>query len=127
MPIVTFTSEVQLTLELAFAIEDPAGIEAIELANTILRIFRGREGEQLKNMHQSLLQWSLQYPRVEKSPDTERCQKGNKVIGLYGTNDTLPPNTLTKPCPFKDELCPECKGKLKQSPNGWSCPNGHGF
>jgi len=80
MPIVTFTNEVNLALELAFTIEDPAGIEAVELAHTILQIFKNREGLEAEAMHQSLLQWSLQWPRIEKSPDTERSQKGDNEM-----------------------------------------------
>ena len=72
MPIITLTIREQIALELAFIIEDPAGIEAIQLAHTILRVFENREGTEVEAMHQSLLQWSLQWPRIEKSPTTQR-------------------------------------------------------
>jgi hypothetical protein len=83
MSIITLTEKENLVIELALTIEDPAGIEALELANSILRVFHNREGAELEAMHQSLLQWSLQWPRrnttipTEKAPDTERSIKQN--------------------------------------------------
>lgn len=53
----------QFVVELALRIEDPAGIEAIELAATILEVFEGREGRQLELMRESLYRWALQWPR----------------------------------------------------------------
>jgi hypothetical protein len=77
MPTITLTERENLVIELAFTIEDPCGVEAIELANSILRVFENREGPEAEAMHQSLLQWSLQWPRVEKSPITRRSRPQN--------------------------------------------------
>jgi hypothetical protein len=52
-----------LTIDLALAIDDPAGIEAIELAQTILEVFADRAGRQAELMRESLHRWSLQWPR----------------------------------------------------------------
>lgn len=71
MPIINLNDRQGLVFELAFAIDDPVSIEVIELAHTIVRIFEGREGREVVSMHESLLQWSLQWPRIEKSPDTQ--------------------------------------------------------
>lgn len=53
-----------LVLDLALAIEDPAGIEAIDLAQGILDVFGNREGKQSRLMAKSLEKWALQWPRT---------------------------------------------------------------
>jgi flagellar biosynthesis/type III secretory pathway ATPase len=62
-----------LVLDLALAIEDPAGIEAIELAQAIFEIFNDREGKQVRLMRDSLHRWAMQWPR--NCPATERNPK----------------------------------------------------
>jgi hypothetical protein len=52
-----------LVIDLALRIEDPAGVEAIELAQTILEVFGDREGKQSELMRESLHRWSMQWPR----------------------------------------------------------------
>lgn len=52
-----------LAIDLALAIEDPAGVEAIELAQTLIEIFRNRTGRQAELMRESLHRWALQWPR----------------------------------------------------------------
>jgi hypothetical protein len=52
-----------LVIDLALAIEDPAGVEAIELAQTVIEVFRCREGRQSELMRESLHRWSMQWPR----------------------------------------------------------------
>jgi hypothetical protein len=52
-----------LAIDLALAIEDPAGIEAIELAQTIIEVFGDRTGRQAELMRESLHRWALQWPR----------------------------------------------------------------
>jgi hypothetical protein len=52
-----------LTIDLALAIEDPAGVEALELAQTIIEVFGGRTGRQADLMRESLHRWALQWPR----------------------------------------------------------------
>jgi len=52
-----------LVIDLALAIEDPAGVEAIELAQTVIEVFRDREGRQSELMRESLHRWSMQWPR----------------------------------------------------------------
>ena len=54
---------IDLVIELALRIEDPAGIDAIELAQTIVEVFEGREGRQLELMRESLHRWAMQWPR----------------------------------------------------------------
>lgn len=62
-PIVEFSERDQLRIDLALAIEDPAGIEAIELAEVILEVFECRQSRQAELMRESLHRWGLQWPR----------------------------------------------------------------
>ncbi len=59
-----------LVIDLALTIEDPAGIDAIELAQTIVEVFGDREGRQIELMRDSLYRWSLQWPRA-RTVDTK--------------------------------------------------------
>lgn len=52
-----------LVIDLALRIEDPAGVEAIELAQTILEVFGDRQGRQSELMRESLHRWAMQWPR----------------------------------------------------------------
>lgn len=63
MPIEQLTERDHLTIELAVVIEDPAGIEALDLAAVILEIFAKRSPRQCEVMRQSLWRWSQQFPR----------------------------------------------------------------
>lgn len=63
MPITELTERDHLTIELAIVIEDPAGIEALDLAAVILEIFARRSPRQCEVMRQSLWRWAQQFPR----------------------------------------------------------------
>jgi archaellin len=62
-----------LTLELALIIDDPAGVEQIDLAAVIIEVFANRSERQCELMRQSLWRWSQQWPR--NCPTTERSTK----------------------------------------------------
>lgn len=80
MPTTELTEREALIVNLALAIEDPAGIEALDLAREILEIFHNRGPFQADLMRQSLWRWSMQFPRKEHDPDrapqTERPASG---------------------------------------------------
>lgn len=63
MPIQELTDRDHLTIELALIIEDPAGIEALDLAAVILETFAKRSPRQCEVMRQSLWRWAQQFPR----------------------------------------------------------------
>lgn len=63
MPVIEFSERDRLVVDLALAIEDPAGIEAVELARVLLEIFGDRSPAQAQLMQESLYRWSLQWPR----------------------------------------------------------------
>lgn len=62
MPI-EFSERDKLIIDLALAIEDPAGVEAIELSQTIIEVFSDRQGRQTELMRESLHRWAMQWPR----------------------------------------------------------------
>lgn len=71
----------RLTIDLAIVIEDPAGIEQIDLASVILEVFADRSGRQCELMKDSLWRWAQQWPRslsaveaAEPPPPTERSR-----------------------------------------------------
>ena len=63
MPIEQLSEREALTVELALIIEDPASIEAIDLAATILEVFERRNPPQANLMRESLYRWAQQWPR----------------------------------------------------------------
>lgn len=79
-PTHALTEHEQRIVDLALWIEDPAGIEAVDLAREILEIFHNRGPFQADLMRQSLWRWSMQFPRKEHDPDrapqTERPASG---------------------------------------------------
>lgn len=70
MPASELTKRQYQQLELALVIEDPAGVEQLDLAELILEIFSDRSARQCELMRQSLWRWSQQWPR--NCPPTER-------------------------------------------------------
>jgi hypothetical protein len=79
MPVNHLTEREHLTIELALIIEDPAGVEQLDLAAVILDIFQNRPARQCELMIESLWRWSRQWPR--NCPDTERSPKAEKPDG----------------------------------------------
>lgn len=69
------TERQQLQLELALHIDDPAGVEQLDLAEVILEIFANRADRQCELMRQSLWRWSQQWPR--NCPPTERTPQAS--------------------------------------------------
>jgi archaellin len=69
----SLTERDHLTIELALIIEDPAGIEQIDLAAVVIEVFANRSGRQCELMRQSLWRWAQQWPR--NCPETERSPK----------------------------------------------------
>lgn len=57
------TEDQGFVIELALRIDDPAGIEAIELAHVILEVFGDRAPRQADLMRESLHRWAMQWPR----------------------------------------------------------------
>jgi hypothetical protein len=79
MPAHELTERDKLTIDLALVIEDPAGVEQLDLAAVILDIFQNRPARQCELMTESLWRWSRQWPR--NCPDTERSPKAEKPDG----------------------------------------------
>lgn len=73
MPVNSFTEREHLTISLALILEDPAGVEQIELAAVILEVFANRSARQCELMRESLWRWAQQWPR--NCPATERSPK----------------------------------------------------
>lgn len=69
-PIHEISDRDALKIELALQVEDPAGVEALDLADVILEVFSNRSPAQAELMRQSLWRWSQQWPR--NSPPTKR-------------------------------------------------------
>lgn len=96
------TERDHLTIELALCIEDPAGIEAIDLAAVIVEVFERRSARQCELMRQSLWRWAQQWPRTlsavkaaEPPPPTQRnvcvvCKGSGQVIAVDDIDDVIP-------------------------------------
>jgi hypothetical protein len=76
MPLDHLTERERLVLDLALEIEDPAGVEAIELAHVILEVFGDREPRQADLMRESLHRWSMQWPRALSGRNEDISSKG---------------------------------------------------
>lgn len=63
------TEDQGFVIELALRIDDPAGIEAIELAHVILEVFGDRAPRQADLMRESLHRWSMQWPRSRRADE----------------------------------------------------------
>ena len=72
MAFVELSERDRLRIDLALEIEDPAGIEAIELADVILEVFSAREPRQAELMKESLHRWALQWPRLHAGEEVQR-------------------------------------------------------
>jgi hypothetical protein len=75
VPVTRMSAREQLAVELALHIDDPAGVEALDLAECILDTFALREPFQCQVMTESLRRWALQFPRRQNGttgPITER-------------------------------------------------------
>jgi hypothetical protein len=94
MSVNDLTERDHLTIELALIIEDPAGIEQLDLAAVIIELFANRSARQCELMRQSLWRWAQQWPRAlsaaeaaERPPPTERnvCGScgGSGVVTKY--------------------------------------------
>lgn len=70
MPVTSLSEREHLTIELALIIQDPAGVEQLDLAAFILELFANRSALQCELMQQSLWRWAQQWPR--NCPVTER-------------------------------------------------------
>lgn len=100
MSISKLSDQSTLLLDLALRIDDPAGIEAIDLAAEIIKTFENRSEEQCVAMRQSLWRWAKQWPRPVE-PETEHtmcqamCLECGKPVDWTKTNSGYP-------------LCPDC-------------------
>jgi hypothetical protein len=61
-----------LTIELALEIEDPAGIDQVNLASAIMQVFGNRDSTECVLMRHSLLHWAKQFPRKRSVGDIRR-------------------------------------------------------
>ena len=102
MPVNSLTERDHLTISLALIIEDPAGIEAIDLAAVILEIFANRSGRQSELMRQSLWRWAQQWPRsVATPPEPPPPTQRNVCVVCKGSGEvtTVEPIDII-PCPL---------------------------
>jgi len=101
MPIVQFTEQDRFIVDLALTIDDPAGVEAIELAQTILEVFRNRQGRQAELMRESLHRWALQWPR----PSATHAARGATAIHPERRTSLTADEPLCRDCSWPESLC----------------------